>query len=67
VAESSDMRFVKAGDKVKEKPLSDDWSGMGILSEVKDWILLADLDGQLNFPPEVALTRLRPDLSIYST
>ena len=40
---------------------------MGILSEAKDWILLADLDGQLKFPPEVASTRLRPDLIIYST
>jgi hypothetical protein len=40
---------------------------MGILSEAKDLILLADLDGQLKFPPEVASTRLRPDLIIYLT
>ena len=62
-----EIPFVKAGEKVKEKSRSDDWSGMGILSEAKDWILLADLDGQLKFPPEVASTRLRPDLIIYST
>ena len=51
-----EIPFVKAGEKVKEKSRSDDWSGMGILSEAKDWILLADLDGQLKFPPEVAST-----------
>jgi hypothetical protein len=62
-----ELLFVKAGDKVKEKPKSDDWLGMGILSEAKDWILFTDLDGQLKFPPEVASTKLRPNLITYST
>ena len=63
----SEVPFVKAGATAKEKPKSRDWSGMGILSEAKDWILLADLNGQLKFPSEVASTRLMPDLIIYTT
>ena len=34
--------------------------GMGILTEARDWVLLADVNGQLKFPSEVATTRLRP-------
>ena len=36
--------------------------GMGILTEPSEWVLLADINGQLKFPSEVATTRLRPDL-----
>ena len=38
---------------------------MGILTEARNWVLLADVNGQLKFPSEVATTRLRPDLIIY--
>ena len=40
---------------------------MGILTESRDWVLLADVNGQLKFSSEVAKTRLWPDLIIYST
>ena len=63
-----DIPFVRAGAKGKEMPPKcQNRSGMGILTEARDWILLADVNGQLKFPAEVATTRLRPDLIIYST
>ena len=37
-----------------------------MLSEANDWTVLADLDKQLKFPSEIALTRLRPDLVLFS-
>ena len=40
---------------------------MGILTEARDWVLLTDVNCQLKFPSEVATTRLRPDLIIYSS
>ena len=39
---------------------------MGILTEARDWVLLADVNGQLKFPSEVVAIRVRPDLIIYS-
>ena len=65
--QSSKVEFVSAGAKVKGIPRRRDRSGMGILTEARDWVLLADVNGQLKFPSEVATTRLRPDLIIYST
>ena len=41
-------------------------TGFGILSGATDWVVLADLDKQLKFPPDIATTRLRPDLVIFS-
>ena len=37
-----------------------------MLSGATDWTVLADLDKQLKFPSEIALTRLRPDLVLFS-
>ena len=64
---NGEIPFVKAGVKGKEVPKRQYRSGMGILTEAKDWVLLADVNGKLKFPSEVATTRLRPDLIIYST
>ena len=63
----SDIPFVRAGAKGNEGPKRQHRSGMGILTEARDWVLLTDVNGQLKFPSEVATTRLRPDLIIYST
>lgn len=63
----SEVPFVKAGVKGKDLPKRQYQSGMGILTEARDWVLLADVNGQLKFPSMVATTRLRPDLIIYST
>ena len=41
--------------------------GMVILTAARDWVLVPDVNGKLKFPSEVATTRLRPDLIIYST
>ena len=65
--QSSKVEFVSAGAKVKGIPRCHNRSGMGILTEARDWVLLADVNGQLKFPSEVVTTRLRPDLIIYST
>ena len=40
------------------------WSDVGILSEARDWVVLADLGRQLKCPAEIANTRLRPDVSL---
>ena len=37
-----------------------------LLSGATDWTVLADLDKQLKFPSEIAQTRLRPDLVLFS-
>ena len=63
----SEVPFVKAGVRGKDLPKRQYQSGMGILTEARDWVLLADVNGQLKFPSMVATTRLRPDLIIYST
>ena len=54
--QSSKVEFVSAGAKVKEIPRRRDRPGMGILTEARDWVLLADVNGQLKFPSEVATT-----------
>ena len=43
------------------------YGNMGILTEAKDWIVIADLGNRLKFPDVVQVrTLLRPDLIIYS-
>ena len=48
------------GNRVKHKDT------FGILSGANDWTVLTDLGKQLKFPSEIATTRLRPDLVIFS-
>ena len=38
----------------------------GILNGANDWIVLTDIGKQLKFPPEIAITRQRPDLVLFS-
>ena len=54
--------FVKKGTKVKSK----NSSPSGILHQASDWVLLEDLDGTFSFPPHIAFTELRPDITIFS-
>ena len=61
-----DLPFVRAGAKEKEMPNRQHRLGMGILTETRDWVLLANVNEQLKFPSEVATIRLRPDLIINS-
>ncbi|KAL5247864.1 hypothetical protein ACHWQZ_G019680 [Mnemiopsis leidyi] len=51
--QSSTIGFVSAGAKVKGPPKCQNRSGMGILTEARDWVLLADVNGKLKFPSEV--------------
>ena len=55
-------KFVKKGTKVKTK----NSSPIGILHQASDWVLLGDLDGTFSFPPHIAFTELRPDITIFS-
>ena len=62
-----EIRFVPAGRKEKtDSGKRTSWSDVGILSEARDWVVLVDLGRQLKFPAEIANTRLRPDLIMYS-
>ena len=56
------IKFVKKGTKVKTK----NSSPSGILHQASDWVLLGDLDGTFSFPPHIAFTELRPDITIFS-
>ena len=56
------IKFVKKGTKVKNK----NSSPSGILHQASDWVLLGDLDGTFSFPPHIAFTELRPDITIFS-
>ena len=56
------IKFVKRGTKVKTK----NSSPSGILHQASDWVLLEDLDGTFSFPPHIAFTELRPDITIFS-
>ena len=60
------IEFVPAGRRVIEGKGKREVSEFGLLSGATDWTVLADLDKQLKFPSEIALTRLRPDLVIFS-
>ena len=55
------INFVKNGTKVpcKRSP------PVGILHQPSDWVLLADLLDNYCFPVHIALTQLRPDITIF--
>ena len=53
---------MKKGTKVKIK----NSSSSGILHQASCWVLLEDLDGTFSFPPHIAFTELRPDITIFS-
>ena len=54
-----DSQFVKQGSAPTAK-------ATGLLPTAKDWELLVDLKTQLKFPPEIAVTRKRPDMGLWS-
>ena len=56
------IKFVKKGTRVKNK----NSSRSRILHHASDWVLLGDLDGTFSFPPHIAFTELRPDITIFS-
>ena len=60
------IEFVLAGKRLIEGKSKREVNGFGLLSEANDWTVLEDLDKQLKFPSEIALTRLRPDLVLFS-
>ena len=57
------IRFVKAGTPITKKMKS---SFSGLLNLAPDWVVLNDLNSTLVVPPFLAVTRLRPDLLVYS-
>ena len=58
----SSIKFVRKGAKVPRKRTPP----LGILHQASDWILLADLNKNYCFPVHIALTQLRPDITIFS-
>ena len=60
------IEFVPAGQRLIEGKSKREVSGFGLLSGATDLTVLLDLDKQLKFPSEIALTRLRPDLVLFS-
>ena len=56
------IKSAKKGTRVKNK----NSSPSGILHQASDWVLLGDLDGSFSFPPHIAFTQLRPDITIFS-
>ena len=60
------IEFVPAGKRLIKGKSKREVNGFGLLSEANDWTVLEDLDKQLKFPSEIALTRLRPDLVLFS-
>ena len=56
------MKLVRKGTRVKNKQSSLN----GIIYQASDWVLLGDLDGTLCFPPLIAFTELRADITIFS-
>ena len=61
------IQFVRAGQRLpapnhitQRKPLA------SILLQASDWTFLYDLEGQLQFPIEAAVTSLRPDVVLFS-
>ena len=57
------INFVKETDPVLVSMVK---PGRGILTATNDWLLPIDLETQLMFPQEIALTDLRPDLVIWA-
>ena len=60
------IEFVKEGEWKKEVSSNQGKHELGLLSGVRDWVVLSDIGSQLQFPVEIARTRLRPDLVIFS-
>ena len=56
------IAFVRAGDK----PTPARRTSAGILMSARDWQLLVDLEHQLKFPSDIAVTTLRPDIVLVS-
>ena len=56
------IKYVSAGPTESRS----DRGCQGILAIASDWILMADLQTQLVFPPEIAVTRLRPAIVMWS-
>ena len=63
------IQFVRAGQRLpapnhitQRKPLA----SQAILLQANDWAFLYDLEGQLQFPIEAAVTSLRPDVVLFS-
>ena len=56
------IKFVPAGSTESRS----DRGCQGILATASDWILMADLQTQLVFPAEITVTRLRPDIVMWS-
>ena len=68
IRRGTSINFVPAGEQGQSGDSKVDYRGRcGVLSEAKDWKVLSDLESQLKFPTEIAETRLRPDLLIYSS
>ncbi|KAJ8014448.1 hypothetical protein DPEC_G00040330 [Dallia pectoralis] len=58
------LTFIPEGEKRPNyRPIRPE---TGQLATARDWKMLADLGQQLNFPPEIAVTTLRPDLVLWS-
>ena len=60
--QSIKIKFVKKVTIVKNK----NSSPSGLLHQASDWVLLGDLDGTFSFPPHIAFTELRTDITIFS-
>lgn len=56
------VNFVRAGEPATEGTVE----GAGLLGTAGDWQLKADLNGRMQFPPEVAVTNQRPDIVVWS-
>ena len=62
-SKDENIKFVKAGTVITRKMKS---SFSGLLNLAPDWIVQSDLVDKLVVPPFLAITKLRPDLLIYS-
>ena len=62
ISPKSSIKFVRKGTKVPCKRTPP----VGILHNASDWILLADLNKTYCFPVHIALTQLKPDITVFS-
>ena len=60
------ITFTKPGAKPTKRPPRKALLSNSLLEGASDWVFLFDLEESLVFPPEIALTTLRPDAVIYS-
>lgn len=54
---------MKEGEKPERTPKN---HSAGLLSMARDWVVTVDLERQLKFPPHIAKSKLRPDISLVS-